>query len=93
MKKLCMLAMLALALAVLPAAAGAESVMYLDQDGKEQWSPENTILIDSDFINGQSNTIYLQHNNWYAVSGSVTTGGKRIEALGATHLILCNGAT
>ena len=93
MKKLCMLAMLALALAVLPAAAGAESVMYLDQDGKEQWSPENTILIDSDFINGQSNTIYLQHNNWYAVSGSVTTGGKRIEALGATHLILCDGAT
>lgn len=93
MKKLCMLAMLALALAVLPAAAGAQSVMYLDQDGKEQWSPENMILIDSDFINGQSNAIYLQHNNWYAVSGSVTTGGKRIEALGAVHLILCNGAT
>ena len=59
MKKLCMLAMLALALAVLPAAAGAQSVMYLDQDGKEQWSPENTILIVSDFINGQSDTIYL----------------------------------
>ena len=93
MKKLCMLAMLALALAVLPAAAGAQSVMYLDQDGKEQWSPENTILIDSDFINGQSNTIYLQHNNWYAVSGSVTTGGKYFVTLGAVHLILCDGAT
>ena len=93
MKKLCMLAMLALALAVLPAAAGAERVMYLDQDGKEQWSPENTILIDSDFINGQGNTIYLQHNNWYAVSGSVTTGGKYFVTLGAVHLILCNGAT
>ena len=93
MKKLCMLAMLVLALAVLPAAAGAERVMYLDQDGKEQWSPENTILIDSDFINGQSDTIYLKHNNWYAVSGSVTTGGKYFVTLGAVHLILCDGAT
>ena len=95
MKKLCRIVMLALmlALAVLPAAAGAQSVKYLDQDGKEQQSPADTVIIDAEYMNGQSGAIYLQHGQWYAVSESVKTGGKRICALGTVHLILCDGAT
>ena len=87
MKKLLLTTLLVLALAVLPAAAGAVNVKYLDGNGVER-TADATVFVPS-----SGSASYHWGNGWYVITSNTEIDDRIYVTGDNVHLILCDGVT
>ena len=66
-------------------------VPYIDENGKEKWCGDYTLITSSD--EEFSNYGTDGQTNWYVVSGDVTINGQLCLKNSHSHLIVCDGAS